>query len=346
MSKSVQTNTLLFAALFKERGVLATLVVAQVIATVLAFAPTTAGDTWLLLGTISLFLHLTFLSSLTWLYLLRKQLEQMSQALQLSALMLSLLLTTAIFSGLLVEFASDFIAQQNSYAFILRNLLVVFLVTALFIQFLTIHFEKEQQTNALARAELDALQARIRPHFLYNSLNTAAELTHYDPQAAEQAILALAALSQAAMRVGKETALADEITLTQQYIKLESWRFAERLQVNWQLPEQLPAITIPCLTLQPLLENAVCHGVEPALTGAIIYVELHISKHSLVILVENPISTQQQKRPGNGMALDNIRQRLDLYYQGRAKLTVTTRGNVFRVKLVLPLALNNAKEHA
>ncbi|MFU2509566.1 sensor histidine kinase [Pseudoalteromonas sp. ASV78] len=346
MSKSVQTNTLLFAALFKERGVLATLVVAQVIATVLAFAPTTAGDIWLRLGTISLFLHLTFLSSLTWLYLLRKQLEQISQALQLSALMLSLLLTTAIFSGLLVEFASDFIAQQNSYAFILRNLLVVFLVTALFIQFLTIHFEKEQQTNALARAELDALQARIRPHFLYNSLNTAAELTHYDPQAAEQAILALAALSQAAMRVGKETALADEITLTQQYIKLESWRFAERLQVNWQLPEQLPAITIPCLTLQPLLENAVCHGVEPALTGAIIYVELHISKRSLVILVENPISSQQQKRPGNGMALDNIRQRLDLYYQGRAKLTVTTRGNVFRVKLVLPLALNNAKEQA
>ncbi|KKL27406.1 hypothetical protein LCGC14_2385460 [marine sediment metagenome] len=93
-------------------------------------------------------------------------------------------------------------------------------------------------------------------------------------------------------------------------------------------------------------DHAVCHGVEPALTGAIIYVELHISKHSLVILVENPISTQQQKRPGNGMALDNIRQRLDLYYQGRAKLTVTTRGNVFRVKLVLPLALNNAKEHA
>ena len=343
MSKSVQTNTLLFAALFKERGVLATLVVAQVIATVLAFAPTTADDIWIRLGVISLFLHLTFLSSLTWLYLLRKQLQQLRQALQLTALMLSLLLTTAIFSSVLVEFASDFIAQQDSYVFILRNLLVVFLVTALFIQFLTIHFEKEQQTNALARAELDALQARIRPHFLYNSLNTAAELTHYDPQAAEQAILALAALSQAAMRVGKETALADEITLTQQYIKLESWRFAERLQVNWQLPEQLPAITIPCLTLQPLLENAVCHGVEPALTGATIYVQLHITKRSLVILVENPISTEQQKRPGNGMALDNISQRLALYYHGRAKLTVTAREDVFRVKLVLPLHIENTQ---
>jgi len=344
MSKSVQTNTLLFAALFNERGVLATLVVAQVIATVLAFAPATANEVWIRLGVISLFLHLTFLSSLTWLYFLRKQLKQVNQTLQLSALMFSLLLTTATLSGLLVEFASDFIAQQNTYQFILRNVLVVFLVTALFIQFLTIHFEKEQQTNALARAELDALQARIRPHFLYNSLNTAAELTHYDPQAAEQAILALAALSQAAMQVGKETTLSDEIELTQQYLALESWRFAERLHVNWQLPEQLPDITIPRLTLQPLLENAVCHGVEPSLTGAIIYVELHISKRSLVILVENPISAQQQKRPGNGMALDNIRQRLDIYYQGHAKLTVTIRGDVFRVKLVLPLTINSVKE--
>ncbi len=346
MSKSVQTNTLLFAALFKERGVLATLVVAQVIATILAFAPATADDIWIRLGGISLFLHRTFLSSLTWLYLLRKPLAHLSQPWQLSALMASLLLTTAVFSGLLVTYGGDFIAQQHTYQFILRNLLVAFLVTALFIQFLTIHFEKDQQTNALARAELDALQARIRPHFLYNSLNTAAELTHYDPQAAEQAILALAALSQAAMRVGKETALSDEIALTQQYIALESWRFADRLQVNWQLPEQLPEITIPCLTLQPLLENAVCHGVEPSLTGAIIYVELHISKRSLVILVENPISSQQQKRSGNGMALNNIRQRLDLYYQGHAKLTMTTRGDIFRVKLVLPLAINNAKEQA
>ncbi|MGS0497453.1 alginate biosynthesis protein [Pseudoalteromonas sp. S1727] len=344
MSKSVQTHTLLFAALFKERGVLATLVVAQVIATILAFAPTAADDIWIRLGVISLFLHLTFLSSLTWLYILRTHLLRLKHALQMSALMLSLLMTTAIFSGLLVEFASDFIVQQNNYEFILRNLLVVFLVTALFIQFLTIHFEKDQQTNALARAELDALQARIRPHFLYNSLNTAAELTHCDPQAAEQAILALAALSQAAMRVGKETALSDEITLTQQYLALERWRFAERLQVSWQLPEQLPDVTIPCLTLQPLLENAVCHGVEPSLSGATIYVELHVSKRSLVILVENPISAQQQKRPGNGMALDNIRQRLDLYYRGHAKLTMTTRDEIFRVKLVLPLTTNYTKE--
>ncbi|MEM5550015.1 histidine kinase [Pseudoalteromonas neustonica] len=336
MSKQLQPNVLLFAALFKERGVLATLVVGQVIATILAFAPATADAIWIRLGAISLFLHLTFLFSLTWLYLLRKRLQRLNQTPQLCALMASLLLTTALFSLLFTEFTNDYIALQNPYEFLLKNLLMVFLVAALFIQFLIIHYEKEQQTNALARAELDALQARIRPHFLYNSLNTAAELTHCDPLAAEQAILALAALSQAAMKVGKSTLLEDEINLTKQYIALETWRFSERLQVNWHIPQQLPALKIPCLTLQPLIENAVCHGVEPSVTGAVINIELLLSTQSLTILVSNPIFEGMHKRPGNGMALENIRQRLDIYYQGKAKLVVTTRNDTFRVKLVLP----------
>ncbi|OUS72620.1 alginate biosynthesis protein [Pseudoalteromonas sp. A601] len=345
MSKSMQTNVLFFVALFTERGVLATLVVVQVIATILAFAPTAAQDIWIRLGVISLFLQLTFLLSLTWLFLLRFILKNYSHFIQSLSLFASLFFTTLLMSLMLTGLAQSYIEIANPAAFIFRNLLIVLLVACLFIQFLTIYFEKQQQTNALARAELDALQARIRPHFLYNSLNTAAELTHYDPDAAEQAILALAALSQAAMQVGKETALSDEITLTRQYLRLESWRFAERLQVDWQLPEQLPNITIPCLTLQPLLENAVCHGVEPSLTGAVIYVELHVSQRSLVIIVENPVSSSsQQTRPGNGMALDNIRQRLDLYYQGRAKLTMTVREGVYRVKLVLPLDVDYTQE--
>ncbi|MFY8325462.1 sensor histidine kinase [Pseudoalteromonas sp. ZZD1] len=345
MSKSVQTNTLLFAALFTERGVLATLVVVQVIATILAFAPSAAQDIWIRLGVISLFLQLIFLLSLSWLFLLRFILQRYSRFIQSVSLFISLLSTTLLMSIAVLCFAGSVIEVADPVVFILRNLLIVVLVACLFVQFLTIYVEKQLQTNALARAELDALQARIRPHFLYNSLNTAAELTHYDPDAAEQAILALAALSQAAMQVGKETGLSDEITLTRQYLRLESWRFAERLQVDWQLPDQLPNITIPCLTLQPLLENAVCHGVEPSLTGAVIYVELHVSQRSLVIIVENPVSSSsQQTRPGNGMALDNIRQRLDLYYQGHAKLTMTVREGMYRVKLVLPLDVDYTQE--
>ncbi|CAM3046308.1 sensor histidine kinase [Pseudoalteromonas distincta] len=337
MSKSLQNDGLLFSALFNERGVLATLIVSQVVAIVLAFAPNVEGDIWLRLGIISIFLHLIVLVGTSSLYFCRFFLQNRTQAFQLSLFFASFLLSTCIFSILFSHFAFDIDDTNNLIYFTLRNCIIVALLAALFVQFLLIHFEKEQQTKALSRAELDALQARIRPHFLYNSLNTAAELTHHDANAAEQAILALAALSQAAMHSGKNVLLADEITLSKQYIALETWRFGNRLRVDWQIPNELPALSIPCLTLQPLIENAVCHGVETSEYGAKIKVELHITTGYITMIVSNPITiTNTQTRPNNGMALENIRQRLNIYYKNKAQLTITTKNDVFRVKVVIP----------
>jgi len=337
MSTLPRHDALLFAALFNERGVLATLVVGQFIAIILAFAPTTADDIWLRLGILSLFIHLTFLSCISCLYVARNKLVNHSHRIQILFFIASLILITSVFSAVFYNYASTFTDLPGVGVFILRNDFIVFLVSALFIQFFLIHVERDQQTSALARAELDALQARIRPHFLFNSLNTAAELTHHDPEAAEQAILALASLSQAAMKAGKSTPLNEEIALTQQYISLEKWRFGERLRVNWQLPRELPSLLIPCLTLQPILENAVCHGVEPSPNGAKIEVQLYITDKSLTFIVQNPIpSTVLASRKNNGMALDNIRKRLSLYYRHKAKLTTHEAKGVFRVKLILP----------
>jgi two-component system sensor histidine kinase AlgZ len=333
----MQPNALLFGPLFTERGLLATLVVGQVIATIIAFAPATSQDTWVRLGIISLFIQLTFLFSLSGLYIFRHQLKKHSQLIQTICLFTSLFITTTLMSFLAIGLIENMTEISKPWSFIFNNLLIVFLVACLFVQFLAIYFEKQLQTQALARAELDALQARIRPHFLYNSLNTAAELTHCDPEAAEQAILALAALSQAALKVGEAVALEDEIALTKQYVSLESWRFGDRLKMNWQLPDSLPQISIPCLTLQPIVENAICHGVEPSPEGANINIQLNVSKQSLTFLIENPVHILKFNRAGNGMALDNIRQRLNLYYQGRASLNINIRDATFRVKLVLPL---------
>ncbi|MEC8139993.1 MAG: histidine kinase, partial [Pseudomonadota bacterium] len=269
MSKQPNSNGLLIAALFQSRGVLATLIVSQVIAILLAFSPMSLGDVWLRLAIFSCFLHLVFLSSLSLLYVCRALLTELSHSKQLFILISTLLALTSVFSWLFLFVFSDVFAMESRANFIVSNLLIIFLVTALFSQFLLIHNQKEQQTKALAQAELDALQARIRPHFLFNSLNTAAELTHYDADAAEQAILALAALSQAAMRSGKAIKLVDEITLCQQYVALERWRYGERLALSWQLPGELPDIDIPCLTIQPIIENAVFYGVEPAEQGNI-----------------------------------------------------------------------------
>ncbi|MEM6510300.1 MAG: histidine kinase, partial [Pseudomonadota bacterium] len=248
----------------------------------------------------------------------------------------TLLALTSVFSWLFLSVFSDVFAMESRANFIVSNLLIIFLVTALFSQFLLIHNQKEQQTKALAQAELDALQARIRPHFLFNSMNTAAELTHHDADAAEQAILALAALSQAAMRSGKAIKLVDEITLCQQYVALERWRYGERLALSWQLPDELPDIDIPCLTIQPIIENAVFYGVEPAELGNI-SVEMHQSDKAYTFIITNPVAAEvNNSRTGNGMALDNIRQRLALFYQQKAQLTTTIRDDVFRVKLVIP----------
>ncbi|WP_213608680.1 histidine kinase [Pseudoalteromonas sp.] len=337
MGKPLSADALLYSALFNERGVLAALIVTQVVAIILAFAPNASGDIWLHLGAISLLLHLTVLVSSSFLYLCRRFLEKQTRFIQLSFFITSYVLSTAVFSLVFSDIAFDIEGEIPLVFFVLRNCIIVLLITLLFVQFLLIHFEKEQQTKALSRAELDALQARIRPHFLYNSLNTAAELTHHNVEAAEHAILALAALSQAAMRSGQSVLLSDEITLTKQYISLESWRFAERLKVEWLLPEHLPALYIPYLTLQPLVENAVCHGIEPSPSGATISIELHVTTHYLTLIVTNPIPIKVvNTREHNGMALDNIRSRLSIYYKGRAQLTITNKNNQFRVKVVIP----------
>lgn len=342
MGKQLSPDALLFSALFNERGVLASLVVTQVMAIILAFAPNAGGDIWLHLGEISLFLHVTVLVSTSFLYLCRRFLAKQTQFIQISFFIASYSLSTAVFSLVFSHIAFDIENEKQLTLFVLRNCIIVFLLTLLFVQFLLIHFEKEQQTKALSRAELDALQARIRPHFLYNSLNTAAELMHHDVEAAEHAILALAALSQAAMRSGQSVLLSDEITLTKQYIALESWRFAERLKVEWLLPEHLPALYIPYLTLQPLVENAVCHGIEPSQSGATISIELHVTTHYLTLIVTNPVPTETENtREHNGMALDNIRSRLSIYYKGRAQLTITNKDNQFRVKVVIPKQAEN-----
>ena len=342
MSKQLTPDALLFSALFNERGVLASLVVTQVVAIILAFAPNAGSDIWLHLGEISLFLHVTVLVSTSFLYICRRFLAKQPQFIQLSFFIAVYSLSTALFSLVFSHIAFDIENEKQLTFFVLRNCIIVFLLTLLFVQFLLIHFEKEQQAKALSRAELDALQARIRPHFLYNSLNTAAELTHHDVEAAEHAILALAALSQAAMRSGQSVLLSDEIILTKQYIALESWRFAERLQVEWLLPENLPTLYIPYLTLQPLVENAVCHGVEPSQSGATISIELHVTTHYLTLIVTNPVPAEAANtREHNGMAIDNIRSRLSIYYKGQAQLTITNKENKFRVKVVIPKQTEN-----
>lgn len=190
---------------------------------------------------------------------------------------------------------------------------------------------------AQSEARLAALNARIRPHFLFNTLNTVLSLIRSRPQQAEEALEALADLFRAAMRdPGMHSSLADELAIARQYLDLERLRLGERLRVVWQVDDVPLDVGIPPLMLQPLLENAVYHGIEPLPEGGEIHVHLHQGRDELSLAVSNPMAANRMHAPGNQMALANIRERLALYYDLEARLEIRADQAIFEVRIVLP----------
>lgn len=204
---------------------------------------------------------------------------------------------------------------------------------------LLVYFEHRARafTPAESEARLAALNARIRPHFLFNSLNTALSLVRTRPALAEEALEALADLFRAAMRDPAErVVLAEEISLCRQYLELEKLRLGERLSVEWHIENASMNLPIPPLMLQPLLENAVRHGIEPLPDGGMVRVELSEKDEMLEILVANPASKPGVYASGNQIALDNIRERLALYYDLEARLDILAGGANYEVRITLP----------
>ena len=190
---------------------------------------------------------------------------------------------------------------------------------------------------AQAEARLAALNARIRPHFLFNSLNAVLSLIRARPQQAEAALESLSDLFRAAMRdPGELVSLADEIDLGRQYLELEKLRLGERLHVDWQLAGVPMDLPIPPLMLQPLLENAVYHGIEPNPAGGTVTVAIQPAGEELCIVISNPTAGQLQHAAGNQMALANIRERLALYYDLEARLETEVGDHRYDVRITLP----------
>ena len=191
---------------------------------------------------------------------------------------------------------------------------------------------------AQAEARLAALNARIRPHFLFNSLNAVLSLIRARPQQAEAALEALSDLFRAAMRdPGELVRLSDEIALARQYLELEHLRLGERLAVDWRIEAVSMDLPIPPLMLQPLLENAVYHGIEPAPAGGTVSIALDRRGDELLIAIANPTAEATVNHAtGNRMAVDNIRERLALYYDLEARLETEARPERYEVRIVLP----------
>ena len=190
---------------------------------------------------------------------------------------------------------------------------------------------------AQTEARLAALNARIRPHFLFNSLNAVLSLIRARPQQAEVALESLSDLFRAAMRdPGELVSLADEIALGKQYFELEKLRLGERLAVDWQIGAVSMDLPIPPLMLQPLLENAVYHGIEPAPEGGVVRIAIEQRGEELRIAIANPTVAAGQHASGNQIAVANIRERLALYYDLEARLEIDAGKQTYEVRIILP----------
>jgi two-component system sensor histidine kinase AlgZ len=186
-------------------------------------------------------------------------------------------------------------------------------------------------------ARLAELQSRIRPHFLFNTLNTAIALARHDPARTEGLLEDLAELFRVALtETGESVTLSDEVALARRYLAIEQVRFGSRLQVTWELDDDAGMAKVPPLLLQPLVENAVRHGVEPSPEGGVIRIRTRVKRAHAVVSIANTLPGARSK-PGNGMALHNVHERLKLMHDVSARFDVQSDGKVFRVQIVVPL---------
>jgi two-component system sensor histidine kinase AlgZ len=188
-----------------------------------------------------------------------------------------------------------------------------------------------------ASVRLAELQSRIRPHFLFNALNTALALVRVDPARAEGVLEDLAQLFRVALAdAGASVSLDEEIDLAQRYLAIEQIRYGDRLQLHWDIDARVGRARVPPLVLQPLVENAVRHGVEPSVQGARIWVQASVRRGQAVILVSNTVSDTPSS-PGHGMALQNVRERLRLLHDVAGQCDVWREGELFRARIVVPM---------
>jgi two-component system sensor histidine kinase AlgZ len=233
------------------------------------------------------------------------------------------------------------VIEDPAGMFSLKSVFAVGLVAVVFFRYLVIRARWRAELMAQADARVQALQARIRPHFLFNSLNTIASLIPDEPDNAEAATLDLADIFRGSMkRADQPISLADELRLARQYLDMEKRRLGDRLEIDWRVDDLPPGAAVLPLMLQPLLENAVGHGVQGRPEGGKVSVYGRSESDLIVITIGNPIALEESVAEGHGMAIRNIRERLLLAYGSRASLLTNQDAEQFYAVLSVPHVRN------
>jgi two-component system sensor histidine kinase AlgZ len=323
--------------LLRPEGLLSLLLLGQGLALVLALAPGAGEGRLIYFGLASLAIQWVSLLTLAGLYLGRRWLVGRSEGL-VTAVILGLLTAATWFTGGLAWVILGPGGEPDLLTFLAKLTGIAWTLGLLGTALLLGAWRWHQMSLQIQLSRLEALQARIRPHFLFNTLNTGAALVHARPEQAEQLLLDLADLFRAALSGPQEIALRDELALTRRYLEIEGLRFGPRLQVNWDLPEQLPALVVPSLSVQPLVENAIRHGVEPSAGGGRIDIGVRLEGAQLLIVVENDLPpTGATPAIGHQVGLVSARERIHALTRGRGRLDSGAVGGRYVATVRLPL---------
>ena len=256
-----------------------------------------------------------------------------------------LIVTVGVYEGLLlILYALDITAQRwppDHMTTLIRVVIIAALIIAMVLRYMFVYQRAQSRSESQQQDRLQALQSRIRPHFLFNSMNSVASLIRSDPDLAEKALQDLADVFRVLLAdARKMVPITAEGELARQYLDIEKLRLGERLQVKWTASNVPRSALIPSLTLQPLLENAVYHGIEPRFAGGTVDIQLWSDGDELKIMISNPVPEvvdANKARRGNRIAMENVRERLSRHFGGRATLqTIEQQGNYY-VKISMPI---------
>jgi two-component system sensor histidine kinase AlgZ len=318
--------------------------IVQLLAFVLAMAiPSTTEVFWDHLAFISMMMQWIALLNAAVLCLSRGMLNRLSVALTMVISYLIMMSVTLVFALILVRLniwmRLDAETSPLGEHFLLRMMIIGAAVYAVVLRYFYIQQQWKLNLQAQARAEIQALKARIRPHFLFNSMNTIASLISFRPEEAEKAIEDLSDLFRASLMDQNIHTLEDELDITRSYLDIEKLRLGNRLQVDWNVDKSLFNEEIPALSLQPLAENAIYHGIEPLPGGGNIRITAQRAGEHLKLEVSNPSSTTagSTHSSGNKMAQENIRQRLRLAYGNDARFNINATKQDYTVTLEIPV---------
>ncbi|WP_067586293.1 sensor histidine kinase [Endozoicomonas ascidiicola] len=308
--------------------------------------PGTMDFSWTRLAMMSLFVQWIVLSSSAFLYLARPYLKKLPTWQSVTIAMAGVQVITLILTLLAQKFILPLSGPMPDWLQILRNMLAALLISGMLFRYFYIQYEVQMQQQVIHNARLDSLQANIRPHFLFNSMNIIASLIQINPDKAEQAVEDLSDLFRASLQNRSAVVpIRKEIQISESYLRIEQHRLGDRLRVNWQQGDLPANITIPPFTLQPLAENAVYHGIQRLEQGGSITIQISADHQMVQISVENPMPYTETISTGNQIALSNIRSRLEMLYGNKASMTTDIKeqdgSKWFTVRIQYPNKIDN-----